>query len=133
MQQIFLKAILRHMMNREVIGDSHHDFSNSKSCLTNLVAFYKGVTAPVDNGRAIDVVCLDSCKAFDKLSLAKTPEFPNFTVFHHVEYEILNLAFLDNGSSFDHQQIGDTPSLQPVNWTTQLDAIGKLRIIEYPE
>lgn len=48
-----------------VIQYNQYVFSESKSCLTNLVAFYIGITESMDKGRTTDIIFLDFSKAFE--------------------------------------------------------------------
>jgi len=56
------------MEEKKFIRSSRHGFTKRKSCLTNLIAFYDGMTGWVGEGRAVDVVYLDFSKAFDTVS-----------------------------------------------------------------
>lgn len=53
------------MEEKKVNRCSQHGFTKSKSCLSNLAAFYDVLTSWVDAERAVDTVHLDFSKAFD--------------------------------------------------------------------
>ena len=55
-------------MEKKAIKSGQHGFSRGKSCLTNLIAFYDGITGWVDEGRAVDAVYFGFSKAFDTVS-----------------------------------------------------------------
>ncbi|KAK4825062.1 LOW QUALITY PROTEIN: hypothetical protein QYF61_023066 [Mycteria americana] len=68
MEQIILCAVTRHVQDNQAIRPSQHGFRKGRSCLTNLISFYDKATHLMDEGKAVDVVYLDSSKAFDTVS-----------------------------------------------------------------
>jgi len=53
---------------KKVIKSSEHGFTKGKSCLTNQIAFYGGMTGWVDEGRAVNVVYLSFSTGFQTVS-----------------------------------------------------------------
>jgi len=60
-------ALTGHVKDSQGIRPSQHGFMKGRSCLTNLIPSYDQVTRLVDEGKAVDVACLDSSKGFDTL------------------------------------------------------------------
>ncbi|GAB0182838.1 hypothetical protein GRJ2_000749100 [Grus japonensis] len=58
MEQLIL-GVIDKIVKQKVIRSGQHGFTKGKSCLTNLIAFYDGMTGWVDEGRAVNVVYLD--------------------------------------------------------------------------
>lgn len=63
-EQVLLEDMSKHRKDREVIREGRHYFTKGKLCLTNLVVFCDEVTS-VDKRKAVDIIHLDFCKAFD--------------------------------------------------------------------
>lgn len=68
MEQTILGVITQHLQDSQGLRPSQHGFRKGRSCLTNLISSYDQVTCLVDEGKAVDVVCLHFSKAFDIIS-----------------------------------------------------------------
>ena len=67
MESILRDYDINHLEQNGLIRDSQHGFRAGRSCLINLLCFMEIVTKQVDKGLPVDVVYLDSSKAFDKV------------------------------------------------------------------
>ncbi|GAB0183017.1 mitochondrial enolase superfamily member 1 [Grus japonensis] len=67
-EQLILETISRSTKDKKVIKTSQHGFTKGKSCLTTLITFCNEKTGLVGEGRAVGIVHLDFCKAFDTVS-----------------------------------------------------------------
>ena len=59
-----ITPITMHSHAEKDFGGNKRGFTNEKSCLTNLLAIYDGVTASVGKGKATDVIYLDLSNVF---------------------------------------------------------------------
>ena len=67
LEAIIAKEIRQHLETHMLIRHSQHGFSKGKSCITNLLSFYRKVFETIDRGERYDIVFLDFSKAFDRV------------------------------------------------------------------
>lgn len=66
-ERIVRDRIVDHLESNNLLLNSQHGFRRRRSCLTNLIEFFEGVTDCFDRTKAVDVIYLDFQKAFDKV------------------------------------------------------------------
>uniref|UniRef100_A0A8C3I5X8 Reverse transcriptase domain-containing protein n=1 Tax=Chrysemys picta bellii TaxID=8478 RepID=A0A8C3I5X8_CHRPI len=66
-ETILKNKIVRYVEEHKLMGKSQHGFCKGKSCFTNLLEFFEGVSKHVDKGHPVDIVYLGFQKAFDKV------------------------------------------------------------------
>jgi len=67
LEGLLKSAIMKHLLENNLVNPSQHGFMAGRSCCTNLLEFMEEVTRLVDEGVPVDVIYLDFAKAFDKV------------------------------------------------------------------
>lgn len=67
LESIIARKIREHLDFHKLITDSQHGFTKGKSCVTNLLSFYRTVYEAADDDDNYDVIYLDFSKAFDRV------------------------------------------------------------------
>ena len=67
MEKIIRDAIISHMTTNNLFSVHQHGFMAGKSCVTQLLEFLEYLTEALDQGKDVDIIYLDFCKAFDKV------------------------------------------------------------------
>ena len=67
MERLVRNAIVEHMTTNNLFSESQHGFLKGKSCVTQLLEYLEKITEAMDNGKYVDVIYLDFCKALDKI------------------------------------------------------------------
>ena len=67
MESLIKDAVMKHLLENNLIKNSQHGFMPKKSCLTNLLEFLEIMTENLDKGIPTDVLYLDFSKAFDRV------------------------------------------------------------------
>ncbi|EYC06910.1 hypothetical protein Y032_0073g764 [Ancylostoma ceylanicum] len=70
-EKILKKRIVAHLSSHSIISDNQHGFQKGKSTVTAMIQVLNDWTSLVDEGKNVDVIYFDFCKAFDKVSHEK--------------------------------------------------------------
>ena len=68
MERLVKNAIVEHMTTNNLFSEAQHGFLKGKSFVTQLLEYLEDITVAMDNGNDVNVIYLDFCKAFDKIT-----------------------------------------------------------------
>lgn len=67
MERIVKDVILDHLIGNQLISKCQHGFIPNKGCVTNLLETMDFISENIHTKKAVDIVYMDFCKAFDKV------------------------------------------------------------------
>jgi len=65
-EKILRERMYANLEENMLINVRQHGFVQGSSCRTHLIEFFEKVSRKIDQGRAVDFVCMDFSKAFEK-------------------------------------------------------------------
>ena len=67
LESILKYNIMEHLECNKLFNDSQHGSRSGRSCVANLPTCLEDSTKIIDKSGCVDAICLDFCKAFDKV------------------------------------------------------------------
>ena len=68
LEHIIFSSTMKHLNSHKILTPSQHGFRSKRSCETQLIATIQGIAKNLKSGKdLVDVILLDSAKAFDKV------------------------------------------------------------------
>ena len=86
MEHIIYSSMFEHLNHHQALSDEQSGFQQHRSCETQLITLVHDFAQCLNQRGKCDVLLLDFCKAFDKVSHSR--------LFHKLQFLVLRTSFV---------------------------------------